>query len=550
VADSTFTPAPGSRGAATPWDEYEAEAGITNGAILEPSRTFGEIAAESSGRRSVRLSAAGQYVQVSAGQPANSIVLRYAIPDAPKGDGITATLSLYVNDTFRQKLGLTSKYAWSYGGETQTSNDPSIGGAHHFFDEARALVGDIPAGATIKLQQDSDDAAEYYVIDLIDLELVDLPKTMPAGFLSISDASCGATPDDGTDDSRAILKCVEIAKLRKQGIWIPAGRFESTTPLPDSQGIPLFNVTIRGAGMWHSILHGAFARFHCLGDSCRFYDFAILGETTTRDDTNPENGFNGGAGAGSRVENIWVEHTKVGWWVGAGTQNVTNGLVITGSRFRNLFADGVNFCNGTSNSVVENSHFRNTGDDALASWAPAAEGGVNTNNVFRFNTVQLPWRANCFAIYGGKDNRVEDSLCYDTIAYPGVLIAQDFDSHPFAGTTIVQRSSLIRAGGPMWGQSHGALKIQAMQGPVVGLAVQDVLIDGSTFSGIQLQGPFAIEAASFERIEVVGAGTSAIAFGNASGSATFDHVAVTNSGSAESPGSQFTITRGAGNSGW
>ena len=62
--------------------------------------------------------------------------------------------------------------------------------------------------------------------------------------------------------------------------------------------------------------------------------------------------------------------------------------MITGSRFRNLFADGVNFCNGTSNSVVENSHFRNTDDDALASWAPSKDAGVNTNNVFGFNTVQ------------------------------------------------------------------------------------------------------------------------------------------------------------------
>ncbi|MEP7189384.1 MAG: APHP domain-containing protein, partial [Roseiflexaceae bacterium] len=375
------------------------------------------------------------------------------------------------------------------------------------------------------------------------------PKTMPASFISIADATCGAIADDGVDDGHAIQKCVEIAKMRGQGIWIPAGRFESTTPLADSQGIPIINVTVRGAGMWYSTIHGPFARFHCLGNNCRFYDFAILGEATLRDDKNPENGFNGGAGTGSRVENVWVEHTKVGWWVGAGTQNVTDGLVITGSRFRNLFADGVNFCNGTSNSVVENSHFRNTGDDALASWAPAFDGGVNTNNVFRFNTVQLPWRANCFAIYGGKNNRIEDSLCYDTIAYPGILIAQDFDSHPFSGSTTVQRSSLIRAGGPMWGQSHGALKIQAMNGPVVGLVVQDVLIESPTFSGIELQGPFAIGTASFERIQIDGAGTSAIAFSNATGDATFDHVSVVNSGRATTPNS-FSITRGPGNSGW
>src|SRR5436309_254473 len=46
VLDSTFTPQPGSRGAATPWVEYEAEAGVTNGETLAASRTFGAIAAE------------------------------------------------------------------------------------------------------------------------------------------------------------------------------------------------------------------------------------------------------------------------------------------------------------------------------------------------------------------------------------------------------------------------------------------------------------------------------------------------------------------------
>src|SRR5690349_17487923 len=45
VPDSTFTPPPGSRGATTPWAEYEAEDSVTNGEILAASRTFGEIAA-------------------------------------------------------------------------------------------------------------------------------------------------------------------------------------------------------------------------------------------------------------------------------------------------------------------------------------------------------------------------------------------------------------------------------------------------------------------------------------------------------------------------
>jgi hypothetical protein len=543
---------PGSRGASAPWIEYEAEDGSTNGAPLEATRAFGEIAAESSGRRSVRLSDVGQYVQFTAAQAANSIVVRYVVPDAPAGGGITATLSLYVDGAFRQKLGLTSKYAWSYGGEEQTLNDPAAGGAHHFFDEARALVGAIPAGATVRLQKDSDDAAEYYVVDLVDLEQVAPPQTMPENFISIAD--CGATPDDGGDDGRAIQNCIAQARSQGRGVWIPPGTFESASQLPSAQGIAVSDVTIRGAGMWHSTIHGQFARFYCTGNNCRFFDFAILGETTLRDDETPENGFNGAAGVGSRMENVWVEHTKAGWWVGAGASNVTNGLVITGSRFRNLFADGVNFCNGASNSLVEHSHFRNTGDDALASWAPSFDGGVNTNNVFRLNTVQLPWRASCFAIYGGRDNRVEDNLCYDVVTYPGILLAQQFRAWPFAGTTVVQRNSLIRAGGPMWNEEHGALKLLAREGAISGIVVKDMLIDSPTFSGVQIEGGFALSDATFENITISNADSYGILVSaNAAGDATFSAVAVTNpkdGGAHNASGDSFTITRGADNSGW
>jgi hypothetical protein len=544
----------GGQGAAVPWIEYEAEQGQTSGLVLEPSREFGQVAAEASGRSAVQLAAEGQFVEFQAAQAANSIVVRYAMPDAPGGGGITATLSLYVDGAMRQKLRLTSRFAWSYGGADKTLNDPGAGGAHHFFDEARALVEPIPAGASVRLQKDADDVAEYYVIDLVDLEQVAPPAAMPDGFISIGE--CGATPDDGRDDGDAIQNCLDRARLESKGVWIPPGVFESSSPTRSPKGIPMVGVSIRGAGMWHSTIHGPYARFFCAGSGCGFADFAILGETTTRDDEIPDSGFNGAAGTGSRMERVWVEHTKAGWWVGAGAQNVTDGLVITGSRFRNLFADGVNLCNGARNSVVEQSHFRNTGDDALASWAPSFDGDANANNVFRFNSVQLPWRANCYAIYGGRDNRIEDSTCADVVTYPGILIAQQFKAWPFEGTTTVERVSLIRAGGPMWGERHGALKLLASEGDLSGVAVRDLLIDSPTFSGVQIDGPHRLAGVIFDNVRIVGPATYGIevrATGAGSG-AIFNAVSV--SGAIEGglhgapPGGPFSLTRGLGNSGW
>lgn len=532
----------GSRGANVPWIEYEAEHEKTNGEILVPDRTFGTVASESSGRSAVKLNKAGAYVQFTSKAEANSIVVRFVIPDSEDGIGLESTISLYVNDIFRQKIQLTSKYAWSYGGEEETFNIPKAGGAHHFYDEARALVGDIPAGATVKLQVDDDDTAEYYVIDLIDLEQVAPPLTKPDNFISIED--CGAVPNSGQDAGVAIQACIYKARAEKLGVWIPAGTFES-----EKHGFDVEGVTIQGAGMWYSTIHGKYARFNCIGDNCRFADFAILGETILRDDKSPENGFNGSAGTGSQLENIWVEHTKVGFWVSGGT----NGLVIKNSRFRNLFADGINFCNGTSNSLVENSHFRNTGDDALASWSPKGDA-VNTGNVFRFNTVQIPWRANCLAIYGGKDNSIEDNLCYDVVTYPGILIAQQFNSSPFEGTTSIQRNSLIRAGGPMFNLEHGALKIWSAQGEIPGLVVKDILIDSPTFSGLQLDGGYFISA-SFENIDIENAGTDGIFLSSRiSGEALFSFIKVSNSVKSNflnySPKLKFTINFSEGNVGW
>jgi hypothetical protein len=533
----------GQRGASVPWVEYEAESGYTKGEILPVGRRSGTFSAESSGRSAVRLNQVGDFVQITALKPANSIVVRYILPDSEDGQGQEATLSLYVNNTFRQKLHLTSRYSWSYGGEQFTFNTPKAGGAHHFYDEARALIEAIPAGATVRLQKDTDDQAEYYVVDLVDLEQVAAPKTMPEGYLSI--LVFGAVPDDGIDDGDAIQAAIDLARAWKTGVWIPAGTFESGIHPLEVQ-----DVTIQGAGMWYSVIHGFFARFNCNGNNCRFFDFAILGETITRDDKSPENGFNGGAGTGSRLENIWVEHTKVGYWVGGGT----NGLVIINSRFRNLFADGVNFCNGTSNSVVENSHFRNTGDDALASWSPLG-GPVNTNNVFRFNTIQLPWRANCLALYGGSDNRIEDNLCVDVVTYPGILIAQQFNSNPFGGTTIVQRNTLVRAGGPMFNEQWGALKIWADQGDIPGLQVSDILIDSPTFSGIEIEGSYGIPSATFENIRITSPGRYGILVrSSAAGQVTFTNVTVSVPGEAGllnyGPKAKFELTKGRGNSGW
>ncbi|WMT42010.1 hypothetical protein RE628_06110 [Paenibacillus sp. D2_2] len=96
----------------------------------------------------------GDYIEFPLTEAANSLVVRYSIPDSKDGKGDEQTLSLYVNGQFKQSLRLTSKYAWEYG-SYPWSNDPRQGSGHRFFDEIHALIGDVPQGAVIRLQKDA-----------------------------------------------------------------------------------------------------------------------------------------------------------------------------------------------------------------------------------------------------------------------------------------------------------------------------------------------------------------------------------------------------------
>ncbi len=528
---------PNGRGAIMPFTEYEAEAGTLKGgaAMLGPTRaanSANDTAAEASGRKAVRLNATNDGVEIKNLNPSNSIVVRYSIPDS--GLDYWTTLSVYVDGTFRQKLKVTSRYSWSYGGANDFANlgvqkNAGAGSPHHFFDEAHAIVGNIPVGSTVRVQKDADDGAAHYDIDLIDMEQVPDAPAKPAGFLSLQ-ADCGAIPNDDKDDTAAFNKCLGSSK----NIFIPEGTFTLTTKELSVQG-----VTIRGAGMWRSTLKGFYARFDCFAKGCKFYDFMMDGDTTRRDDSAPETAFTGNGMSGSVIEHMWIEHKKVGVWPG----DNTNGLTIRNSRFRDLHADGINLACGTNNALVEHVHARNTGDDAFATWS-LKNCAPNHDNTFKNVYAQLPWRANCFGIYGGSST-ITNSVCIDTPQYPGVLIGTMFDSNAF-GATKVSGVTLIRTGGPQYGE-QGAFKLNAEQQPIQHITVSDLDIQDSTFSSLQFAGQ-NIDTVSFTNVKISGGGCGILAQGP--GAADMATVTVTGASAGLCNEKGFNFIKGAGNAGW
>ncbi|MFD5906100.1 CARDB domain-containing protein [Streptomyces microflavus] len=579
------------RGAAVPYTEYEAEDAAYQGTLLtsDAERTFGHtnFATESSGRKSVRLNSTGEFVEFTSTNASNSIVVRNSIPDAAGGGGREATISLYANGQFVRKLDLSSKHSWLYGNTDSPeglTNTPG-GDARRLFDESHALLAQTyPAGTKFRLQRDSGDNASFYIIDLIDLEQVAAPSSQPSGCVSIT--TYGAVANDGIDDTAAIQRAVTANQNGEIGcVWIPAGQWRQEQKIltddPLNRGqwnqVGISDVTIRGAGMWHSQLYtltppheaGGINHPHegnfgfDIDDNTKISDIAIFGSGTIRGgDGNHEGGvaLNGRFGKDTKISNVWIEHANVGVWAGRDFDNIPalwgpgDGVEFTGMRIRNTYADGINFANGTRNSTVYNSSFRNTGDDALAVWSSKyvkdQSVDIGHDNSFRNNTIQLPWRANGIAIYGGYGNKIENNIISDTMNYPAIMLATDHDPLPFSGQTLIANNALYRTGGAFWNedQEFGAITLFPQNLPIPGVTIRDTDIIDSTYDGIQFKtGGGVMQDVRIEnvRIDKSNNGSGILAMGGARGNATLTNVTITNSRDGHvliEPGSQFTIT--------
>ncbi|MDQ1721785.1 MAG: hypothetical protein QOI26_1519, partial [Pseudonocardiales bacterium] len=534
-----------SRGASVPFVEYEAEAAATNGTVLGMDRTAGTLASEASGRKAVQLAGQGKYVQFTLTQPANAVTIHYAIPDSADGSGLTNQLSLYLNGTKKQDLTVTSRYSDFYG-SYPFSNNPGDGKGHHFYDDVSTSFGStLAAGSTVKLQVDSNDTAGSYTIDTADFENVGAANTMPAGYLDAT--GYGADASGARDSTSAIQSAVNAGASQGKGVWIPSGTYTVTGH------IILNNVTVKGAGIWYTTLHGAGVGLYGnyvpnASSNVHVSDLAIFGEVTNRDDSAQVNGI-GGALNSSSFDNIWIQHTKVGAWM----DGPFNGLTLSRLRILDTTADGVNFHDGVTNSSVTNSFLRNTGDDGLAMWA---EHNADANNSFTFNTVELPILANNIAIYGGRDNTVSDNIVSDTQNQGGgIHVGNRFSAVALAGTTTIARNTLIRTGvlDSNWQFGVGAIWFWAEQAAMTGVVnVTDSTILDSSYEAIQFIGS-GVSNVSFNNVQIDGTGTFVLQL-QSTGSASFTNVTAAHVGNAGIYNCQgsgaFAINKVSGDTGW
>ena len=486
-------------GADLPWTTYEAEDMKTSGTVFGPKYDPFLVETESSGQKCVKLNSAGEYVEFIAQSPANALVVRYSLTDSTNGGGLNSAINLYRNGKFVKPIPLTSHYSWIYGHYPFT-NQPKDAKPRNFYDEARVKDLKISKGDVIRLQKTFNDSHDCSV-DLVDLEKVAKPLKVPAHSLSVMDFGAGGTGE--TDDTEALRNCLTAAKSQGKIVWVPAGSYKLAGDIVCESG-----VTIQGAGMWHTTFIGdpdlynqadKRVRFKLKGGNIHLADFAIVGKLNYRNDDEPNDGIHGAGCDNSTVSNIWVEHTKVGMWFYNGTK-----VTVAGCRFRNTLADGINLCVGCREFLVESCSARGTGDDCFAIWPTPSDQGYTEQtpvpglNIIRHCTGQVPFLANGGAIYGGKDNHIEDCLFQDIAPGCGILLSTTFPTsddglkinNNFSGTTVVSNCDVIRCGGFDHGWNwRAAFTLCLDRHSLSGLEISNVNIKDSLSDGFGIVAP-------------------------------------------------------------
>jgi hypothetical protein len=497
-------------GATTPFASYEAEAGtVTGGATVvsltsAPTTEYSSPALEASGHAYVHLSGTGQQVSWTnnTGAPITFINVRLSIPDSSNGTGMTSTLDLDVNGTFRQAVNVNSKQSWIYEGTDYNGNDdenPADGDPRVFFDESHTFISGSPIapGSTFSLVKDSSNSAAFYDVDVVDLENPPAPLSQPANSISIT--SCGAVADNNptngsadagaTDSTSAIQNCINQAESQKKTLWIPQGTFY----LKGTIGLQAQGITIAGAGMWYSNIYRDVplpnntplaALFSVT--SCTVQNIHLDSDETGRAEQYGGGGAMDTTGTNWVANGIWTQHTLSGFWA-SGT-----GGTVENSRLTTIWADGINLnnvslnANTGNNLTAKNNFVRGTGDDAIAINSVAYNGSTTYNAMSNVtvtnNTSIAPWGGKGVAIYGGSGHHVENNYVSDTARYIGIGAGRFGVNGSDLTSATVSGNVIVRSGGNAYNQGQPALHVgNGGDGQNTG-TVSNVTVSGNTIT--------------------------------------------------------------------
>ncbi len=517
----------GSIGANMPYVRYDSSDAAIGGSaeLLRSNRwELDQIASQASNQSFVTLPEKGSYAEWTMKSKGNGVTMRFTMPDTDDGMGQSGSLDVYVNDKKVKTVDLTSYYMWQYmdGGPQDV---PGNGTACFAFDEVHFLL-DKPLKPKDRIRIQSSGANELvYGVDFLEVEEVEKPIRKPKNAYSIVDY--GAVADDGKDDYEAILKCIEAADKDGKDVYIPEGTYH----IDQIWSLSAKDMKITGAGMWYTNIQFTNSKPQSGGiagvgngdiGNIEFCNMYINSNLRSRyEEQAIYKCFMGTYGDNSYIHDIWEDHFECGFWIADYNEPIdySDNLLIANCRIRNNFADGVNFCQGTSYAKVYNCSIRNNGDDGLAVWNNDYLSAKDAaNNIFCYNTIEFSWRAGAIAIYGGDAHEIYNNYIRDSFMASGIHLNTTFSGYKFKNTKNIRfRNNIIVRSGTSYDSWGSELAAVDLIGETQNITFENTYIYSAQHDGVRVGDQ--VSNITFDNLYIYGAGVD----GNRPGKSSVPH---------------------------
>lgn len=469
-----------------PYSRYEAEEGLcsSTGAFLERSDDQSLLQSEASHQQAVQLTRQGDYVEWTLEDAAEGMTIRFSLPDGADGRGTKGAIeitysgpSVLPEDMFSTTLTLDSYWAWQYttkGGNFPDNTPADNKMVRMRFDETHLLLpktmlgGEMQRGGKLRITK-TDDNQVPFTIDFIELEKVPAATT----FESLTDEQ-KVCFNPATDGDVADFISINQGKT----IFLPAGKHITNKRIRLTKA----DTRLIGAGEWYTEIYFAassddgntYSNRGIEASGSNIYIEGLYLNTVNNkryyqnnDSKQVGKGFMGSWGKGSVITHCWVEHFECGAWIGSYSDGWSENLTVEYCRFRNNYADGINFSQRCRGNSLTHSSLRNNGDDDMASWTTSSN--MSSNCSFAYCTAENNWRASSLGFFGGENHEAHHIAIYDPLEC-GVRLNADFQGKGFgtSGRIYLHHITIRHAGcksgtigkaGDFWGNMQGAFNI-------------------------------------------------------------------------------------------
>lgn len=303
----------------------------------------------------------------------------------------------------------------------------------------------------------------------------------------------GATPDDATDDTEAIVNTNNAATAQGKGIYIPPGTYRI-------KGMTL-TTSVYGAGMDVSILYAYDAEDPSIwikGNNITLEGFQKKSSETTRNGAHW--GFRLDVVDGFTIENVFINGGS-----GLFMYNASNGKIVS-NKLVNTVADSIHNTHNTSNVVIANNYVRGAGDDSIAVVNYGSDFGRNF--LIQDNDIGDQTYARGITVAGAADVTVQRNKIVHGASAAGINFESGGYYQTGPGINVIVRDNIITDYPLIAGTGHPAILVWAGSG---GALHERILIENNTVTrgvndvGVRLDGStnVAVVNNAFEDITTV-----------------------------------------------